>query len=143
MGQIGEESFKEADGMCMKGYAMFWRQQTIEYVMGRRNYCLVLWDGGRQCMRQRQRAKVGVEVIRRGLICADGELTCYRAGGGWFTIFYYRKDSPFLSLEVPPPTPPPPAHLPSLKCPPLEERRLSMPGLVKRKGIIYLKVTQT
>ena len=26
-------------------------------------------------------------------------------GGGWFTINYYRKDSPFLSLEVPSPTP--------------------------------------
>ena len=26
-------------------------------------------------------------------------------GGGSFTINYYRKDSPFLSLEVPSPTP--------------------------------------
>ena len=26
-------------------------------------------------------------------------------GGGWFTINYYRKDSPFLSLEVPSSTP--------------------------------------
>ena len=26
-------------------------------------------------------------------------------GRGWFTINYYRKDSPFLSLEVPSPTP--------------------------------------
>ena len=28
-------------------------------------------------------------------------------GGGWFTINYYRKDSAFLSLEVPSPTSPP------------------------------------
>ena len=28
-----------------------------------------------------------------------------RGGGGSFTINYYRKDSPFLSLEVPSPTP--------------------------------------
>ena len=44
-------------------------------------------------------------------------------GRGWFTINYYRKDSPFLSLEVPPPY----AHLLGSKCPPPEERRLSMP----------------
>ena len=43
--------------------------------------------------------------------------------GGWFTINYYRKDPPFLSLEVPPPH----AHLLGSKCPPPEERRLSMP----------------
>ena len=48
---------------------------------------------------------------------------CYRPGGGWFTINYYRKDPPFLSLEVPPPH----AHLLGWKCPPPEERRLSMP----------------
>ena len=33
---------------------------------------------------------------------ADG-----RGGGGSFTINYYRKDSAFLFLEVPSPTPPP------------------------------------
>ena len=43
--------------------------------------------------------------------------------GGWFTINYYRKDPPFLSLEVPPPT----THLLGSQCPPPEERRLSMP----------------
>ena len=37
-------------------------------------------------------------------------------------INYYRKDPPFLSLEVLPPT-----HLLGSKCPPPEERRLSMP----------------
>ena len=41
---------------------------------------------------------------------------------GWLTINYYRKDSPFLSLEVPPHT-----HLLGLQCPLPEERRLSMP----------------
>ena len=44
-------------------------------------------------------------------------------GRRWFTINYYRKDSPFLSLEVPPPH----AHLLGSKCPPPEERLLSMP----------------
>ena len=44
-------------------------------------------------------------------------------GRGWFTINYYRKDSPFLSLGVPSPH----AHLLGSKCPPPEERRLSMP----------------
>ena len=39
-------------------------------------------------------------------------------------IYYYRKDSPFLSLEVPPHTH---THLLGSKCPPPEERRLSMP----------------
>ena len=47
---------------------------------------------------------------------------CYRAGRGWFMINYYRKDHPFLSLEVPTHT-----HLLDSKCPPPEERRLSMP----------------
>ena len=46
---------------------------------------------------------------------------CYRAVG-WFMINYYRKDPPFLSLEVPPHT-----HLLGSPCPPPEERRLSMP----------------
>ena len=45
-------------------------------------------------------------------------------GRGWFTINYYRKDSPFLSLEVPSP---PNAPLLGSQCPPPEERRLSMP----------------
>ena len=45
-----------------------------------------------------------------------------RWGGGWFTINYYRKDPPFLSLGFPPHT-----HLLGSKCPPPEERRLSMP----------------
>ena len=50
--------------------------------------------------------------------------SCYRARGErWFTINYYRKDSPFLSLEVPSPH----AHLLGSKCPPPEERCLSMP----------------
>ena len=44
-------------------------------------------------------------------------------GRGWFTITYYRKDSAFLSLEVPPPH----THLLGSKCPPPEERGLSMP----------------
>ena len=43
--------------------------------------------------------------------------------GGGFTINYYRKDSAFLSLEVPSPH----AHLLGSQCPPPEERRLSMP----------------
>ena len=30
-----------------------------------------------------------------------------QGGKGWFTINNYRKDSPFLSLEVPPPPRPP------------------------------------
>ena len=42
---------------------------------------------------------------------------------GWFTINYYRKDSPFLSLDVPSPH----AHLLGSQCPPPDERRLSMP----------------
>ena len=49
--------------------------------------------------------------------------TVTEQGRGWFTINYYRKDSPFLSLEVPPPH----AHLIGSQCPPPEERRLSMP----------------
>ena len=44
-------------------------------------------------------------------------------GGGSFTINYYRKDSAFLSLEVPSPH----VHLLGSQCPPPEERRLSMP----------------
>ena len=44
-------------------------------------------------------------------------------GRGWFTINFHRKDSPFLSLDVSPPH----AHLLSSKCPPPEERHLSMP----------------
>ena len=40
-------------------------------------------------------------------------------------INYYGKDSPFLSLEVPPH--PPNTHLLGSQCPPPEERRLSMP----------------
>ena len=48
---------------------------------------------------------------------------CYRAEGGWFTINSYRKDSAFLSLEVPSPH----AHLLGSKCPPPEETLLSMP----------------
>ena len=48
---------------------------------------------------------------------------CYRAGGGWFTINYYRKDSPFCLWRFLP-TPP---HLLGSKCPPPEERCLSMP----------------
>ena len=44
-------------------------------------------------------------------------------GRRWFTINYYRKDSAFLSLEVPSPH----AHLLGSQCPPPEERRLSMP----------------
>ena len=32
-------------------------------------------------------------------------VTEQEGGGGSFTINYYRKDSPFLSLEVPSPTP--------------------------------------
>ena len=42
---------------------------------------------------------------------------------GWFTINYYRKDSPFLSLEGPPPH----AHLLGSKGLPPEEGRLSIP----------------
>ena len=38
---------------------------------------------------------------------------------------------------------PPHAHLLGLKCPPPEDRRLSMPETRERKEIIYLKVTQT
>ena len=44
-------------------------------------------------------------------------------GRGWFMINYYRKDSPFLSLEVPPPH----THLLGSQCPLPEEKRLSMP----------------
>ena len=49
--------------------------------------------------------------------------TVTEQGRGWFTINYYRKDPPFLSLEVPSPH----AHLLGSQCPPPEERRLSMP----------------
>ena len=49
--------------------------------------------------------------------------SCYRVGGGWFMINYYGKDSPFLSLEIPPPH----THLLGSQCLPPEERRLSMP----------------
>ena len=60
-------------------------------------------------------------------------------GRGWFMINYYRKDSPFLSLEVPSPTP---------TCEVRNARRQrkdvsQCQRLVKRKGIVYLKVTQT
>ena len=36
----------------------------------------------------------------QGLSRAHGPF-CYITHGGWFTIKFYRKDSPFLSLEVP------------------------------------------
>ena len=60
---------------------------------------------------------------RARILKALGQCRCYRAGGWWFTINYYRKDSAFLSLEVPSPH----AHLLGSKCPPPEERSLSMP----------------
>ena len=60
-------------------------------------------------------------------------------GGGWFTVNYYRKDSPFLSLEVPPPT-----HTAQVQNAHRQRKDVSQcQRLVKRKGIIYLKVTQT
>ena len=43
-------------------------------------------------------------------------------GRGWFMINYYRKDSPSVSGGSFPH-----AHLLGSKCPPPEERRLSMP----------------
>ena len=49
---------------------------------------------------------------------------CYRAGRGWFTINYYRKDSP---LSVSGGSPHSSTHLLGSKCLPPEERRLSMP----------------
>ena len=58
-----------------------------------------------------------------GFIDTTCKTDCYRAGRGWFTINYYRKDPPFLSLEVPHTH----AHLLGSQCPPPEERRLSIP----------------
>ena len=55
--------------------------------------------------------------------------------GGWFTINYYRKDSAFLSLEVPSPH----AHLLGSKCPPPEERRLSMPETGEKERNCLIK----
>ena len=50
---------------------------------------------------------------------------CYRRGGGWFMINYYRKDpSPVIRISGGPPTH---THLLGSKCPLPEERRLSMP----------------
>ena len=48
---------------------------------------------------------------------------------GWFTINYYRKAPPSLSLEVPPPH----AHLLGSKRPPPEERHLSMPEIGEKE----------
>ena len=59
--------------------------------------------------------------------------TCYRTGEGWFMTNYYRKDPPFLSLEVPTPT-----HTRRQRKDVSQCQRL-----VKRKEIIYLKVAQT
>ena len=53
-------------------------------------------------------------------------------------INYYRKDSPFLSLEVPSPT-----HLLGSKCPLPEERRLLMSETGEKERNYFLKVTQT
>ena len=53
----------------------------------------------------------------------DSREYCYRTGGRWFTINYYRKDPPFLSLWRLPLTH---THLLGSKCPPPEGRRLSM-----------------
>ena len=50
---------------------------------------------------------------------------CYRTGGRWFEIYYYRKNPPFLFLEVPPQHTH--THLLGSKCLLPEERRLSMP----------------
>ena len=54
-------------------------------------------------------------------------------------INYYRKDSPFLSLEVPSPTPT--SYFRNARR---QRKDVSQcQRLVKRKGIVYLKVTQT
>ena len=39
-----------------------------------------------------------IDILRLHVYCIVTE-----QGRGWFTINYYRKDSPFLSVEVPPP----------------------------------------
>ena len=44
---------------------------------------------------------------RPNLLRAPISLLVTEQGREWFTINYYRKDSPFLSLEVPPPPRPP------------------------------------
>ena len=55
--------------------------------------------------------------------CISENVTEQTGGGGWFTIYYDRKDPPFLSLGIPPPH----TYLLGSKCPPPGERRLSMP----------------
>ena len=51
-----------------------------------------------------------------------------------FTIYYYGKDPPFLSLRIPPNR-----HPLGSQCPPPEERRLSMPetGEKERNYLSY------
>ena len=44
-----------------------------------------------------------LKEVEQGLWCR----IVTEQAGGWFTINYYRKDSPFPSLEVPPPPRPP------------------------------------
>ena len=54
-------------------------------------------------------------------------------------INYYRKDPPFLSTGVPPTN----THLPIQNAHHQRKDVSQCQRLVKRKGIIYLKVTQT
>ena len=64
---------------------------------------------------------------------AQGVVT--EQGRVWFTINYYRKDSPFLSLEVPSPTP-----TCEVRNACRQRKDVSQcQRLVKRKGIVYLK----
>ena len=65
----------------------------------------------------------GVGLPRAIIVPSWLPKTVTEQAGAWFTINYYRKDPPFLSLEVPPPH----AHLLGSQCPPPEERRLSVP----------------
>ena len=64
---------------------------------------------------------------------SERELGLLQSRRGWLTINYYRKDSPFLSLEVPPTH----THLLGSKCPPPEERCLSMPETGEKELFIY------
>ena len=48
-------------------------------------------------------AVVGDQVFLKFLECSD-VTEQGRGAGGWFMIYYYRKDPPFLTLEDPPST---------------------------------------
>ena len=80
----------------------------------------------------------GLMVTGRAEMRDDAEraaVVLQSRGRGWFTINYYRKDSAFLSLEVPSPH----AHLLGPQCPPPEERHLSMPETGEKESNCLFK----